>query len=120
MLVNDRDTGPLRNCDLRCSAVVQHIQSHSSPVCGFSAAISGAGHADEDYGILLRLFDTASGRVIMIAGGMTTFGASGAACVFFDPEVFGKNRGVRPKGNGDKELSGGYSRFYHWCNSFGA
>ena len=62
------------------------------------AAISGAGYADEDYGILSHLFDTASGQVIMIAGGITNVGTEGAACVFFDAEVFGKIVALVPKG----------------------
>lgn len=57
-----------------------------------------AGYADEDYGILSRLFDTASGQVIMIAGGITTFGTEGAACVFFDSGMFGKIAALAPKG----------------------
>ena len=44
-----------------------------------------AGYADQDYGLLCRLFDKQSGQIAMIAGGITTFATEGAASVFFDP-----------------------------------
>lgn len=46
------------------------------------------GYADQDYGILCRLFDAASGQIVLLAGGITTFGTEAAACVFFDPASF--------------------------------
>jgi hypothetical protein len=46
------------------------------------------GYADQDYGILCRLFDAESGQIVLVAAGITTFGTEGAASVFFDPEVF--------------------------------
>lgn len=48
------------------------------------------GYADQDYGILCRLFDKESGQIAMIAGGITTFGTEGAASVFFNPLSFGE------------------------------
>lgn len=42
----------------------------------------------EDYGIVCRLFDRESGQIVLVAGGITTFGTEGAARVFFDPNVF--------------------------------
>lgn len=46
------------------------------------------GYADQDYGILCRLFDARSGQIVMVAGGITTFGTEGAASAFFNPEIF--------------------------------
>ena len=46
------------------------------------------GYADVDYGILCRLFDAASGQIVLLAGGITTFGTEAAGCVFFDPTSF--------------------------------
>jgi hypothetical protein len=46
------------------------------------------GYADQDYGILCRLFDAASGQIVLLAGGLTTFGTEAAASVFFDPAGF--------------------------------
>ncbi len=45
-------------------------------------------YADQDYGIACRLFDPASGQVVLIAAGITTFGTEGAADIFFDPKLF--------------------------------
>ncbi len=44
-------------------------------------------YADQDYGIACRLFDPASGQVVLIAAGITTFGTEGAADIFFDPKL---------------------------------
>lgn len=46
------------------------------------------GYADEDYGLICRLFDSASGQIVMIAAGITTFGTAGASRLFFDPAWF--------------------------------
>ncbi len=46
------------------------------------------GFAQEDYGILCRLFDPASGQIVMIAGGILTFGTLGAAELLFKPDLF--------------------------------
>jgi hypothetical protein len=46
------------------------------------------GYADQDYGILCRLFDAASGQIVLLAGGLTTFGTEAAASIFFDPAAF--------------------------------
>ena len=48
------------------------------------------GYAEQDYGILCRLFDKDSGQIAMIAAGITTFGTEGAASVFFNPVSFGE------------------------------
>lgn len=48
------------------------------------------GYADQDYGILCRLFDTQSRQIVMVAGGITTFGTEGAASALFDPSLFGE------------------------------
>ena len=49
---------------------------------------TATGYADQDYGLLCRLFDKESGQIAMIAGGITTFATEGAASVFFDPGLF--------------------------------
>lgn len=46
------------------------------------------GYADQDYGILCRLFDAESGQIVLLAAGLTTFATEGAANVFFDPTLF--------------------------------
>lgn len=46
------------------------------------------GYAEEDYGILSRLFDPVTRQIVLVAGGITTFGTEGAASVFFDSELF--------------------------------
>jgi hypothetical protein len=56
------------------------------------------GYADEDYGILCRLFDKDSGQIAMIAAGITTFGTEGAASVFFNPVSFGELVKQAPQG----------------------
>lgn len=43
------------------------------------------GFADQDYGIVSRLFDEESGQIVLIAAGVTTFGTEGAANMLFDP-----------------------------------
>jgi hypothetical protein len=55
------------------------------------------GYADQDYGMLCRLFDEASGQVVMIAAGITTFGTAGAAGLFFDPAWFSEIVKQAPK-----------------------
>lgn len=56
------------------------------------------GYADQDYGILCRLFDQESGQIAMIAGGLTTFGTEGAAAVFFNSVAFSELLKQAPKG----------------------
>lgn len=46
------------------------------------------GFADQDFGLLCRLFDQASGQIVMIAAGITTFGTAGAAGLLFDSAWF--------------------------------
>lgn len=46
------------------------------------------GYATADYGIVARLFDGASGEIMFVAAGITTFGTEGAASVLFDPRTF--------------------------------
>lgn len=46
------------------------------------------GYADQDHGILCRLFDAESGQIVMIAAGITTFGTTGAADLLFNPDWF--------------------------------
>ncbi|MBS1813344.1 MAG: hypothetical protein JSS87_00545 [Acidobacteria bacterium] len=46
------------------------------------------GYASEDYAIVCRLFDAASGQIILIAAGITTFGTESAAHFFFRPDLF--------------------------------
>ncbi len=46
------------------------------------------GYADQDYGILCRIFDAESGQIVLVAAGITTFATEAAASVFFSPEVF--------------------------------
>ncbi len=46
------------------------------------------GHPTEDYAMVCRLFDAASGQIIMIAAGITTFGTESAGRFFLRPELF--------------------------------
>jgi hypothetical protein len=46
------------------------------------------GYADQDYGLLCRLFDAESGQIVLLAAGITTFATEGAGSVFFDPVSF--------------------------------
>lgn len=46
------------------------------------------GYADQDYGIVCRLFDALTGQVLFVAAGITTFGTEGAASVLFDQTAF--------------------------------
>jgi hypothetical protein len=46
------------------------------------------GYADQDYGLLCRLFDAESGQIILLAAGITTFATAGAGSIFFDPASF--------------------------------
>jgi hypothetical protein len=55
------------------------------------------GYPDQDYGMLCRLFDAASGQIVMIAAGITTFGTAGAAGLFFDQEWFSELLRQAPK-----------------------
>jgi hypothetical protein len=55
------------------------------------------GYADQDYGMLCRLFDAASGQIVMIAAGITTFGTAGAADLFFNPGWFSELMKQAPK-----------------------
>jgi hypothetical protein len=59
--------------------------------------LNSNGYADQDYGMLCRLFDAASGQVVMLAAGITTFGAAGAAGLFFDPASFSEIVKQAPK-----------------------
>jgi hypothetical protein len=45
-------------------------------------------YVDVDYGMLCRLFDAASGQIILLAVGTQTFGTEGAASLLFDPDLF--------------------------------
>ncbi len=45
-------------------------------------------HPTEDYGIVCRLFDKASGQIIMIAAGITTYGTESAGRFLLQPELF--------------------------------
>lgn len=56
------------------------------------------GFADQDYGILSRLFDPASGQIVMIAAGILTFGTAGAAGLLFNPDWFDAFLKEAPKG----------------------
>lgn len=56
------------------------------------------GYADQDYGLLCRLFDKASGQIAMIAAGITTFGTAGAAAVLFDTDALDDLVRQAPKG----------------------
>lgn len=56
------------------------------------------GYADQDYGILCRLFDKDSGQIAMIAAGITTFGTEGAGSVFFNPVSFAELIKQAPQG----------------------
>ena len=55
------------------------------------------GYAEQDYGLLCRLFDSASGQIVMIAAGITTFGTAGAAGLFFDSGWFSEFVKQAPK-----------------------
>jgi hypothetical protein len=46
------------------------------------------GYADQDHGILCRIFDAESGQIVTIAAGITTFGTAGAAGLLFNPDWF--------------------------------
>jgi hypothetical protein len=46
------------------------------------------GYADQDHGILCRIFDSESGQIVTIAAGITTFGTAGAAGLLFNPDWF--------------------------------
>lgn len=46
------------------------------------------GYADQDYGLLCRLFDTESGQIVLLAAGITTFTTEAAGSVFFDAASF--------------------------------
>ena len=46
------------------------------------------GYATADCAIVARLFDPASGQIMFVAAGITTFGTEGAASVLFDPRTF--------------------------------
>ena len=56
------------------------------------------GYANQDYGILCRVFDAESGQIAMIAAGITTFGTAGAAALLFDPEWFSELIKTAPAG----------------------
>ncbi len=45
-------------------------------------------YVDVDYGILCRLFDSATGQIVLLAVGTQTFGTEGAANLLFYPELF--------------------------------
>ncbi len=47
-----------------------------------------ASHPTQDYAMICRLFDAASGQIIMIAAGITTYGTESAARFFLRPELF--------------------------------
>lgn len=55
------------------------------------------GYADEDYGLLCRLFDADSEQIVMLAAGITTFGTEGAANLLFDPVVLSELVGQAPQ-----------------------
>jgi hypothetical protein len=55
------------------------------------------GFADQDFGLLCRLFDPASGQIVMIAAGITTFGTAGAAGLLFDPARFSELERQAPR-----------------------
>jgi hypothetical protein len=61
------------------------------------ANLTQEGYADQDYGILCRLFDAESGQIVMIAAGITTFGTAGAASVLFDANVLSELLKQAPK-----------------------
>lgn len=46
--------------------------------------------ADEDYALVSRLFDSQTGRILIMAAGITTFGTQSAAESLSDSEVFAK------------------------------
>jgi hypothetical protein len=56
------------------------------------------GYADQDHGILCRVFDAESGQIVMIAAGITTFGTAGAADLLFDPDWFSELAKLAPEG----------------------
>ncbi len=45
-------------------------------------------YVDVDYGILCRLFDSATRQISLVAVGTRTFGTEGAASILFDTEMF--------------------------------
>jgi len=56
------------------------------------------GYADQDHGILCRVFDAESGQIVMIAAGITTFGTAGAAGLLFDTNWFSELAKLAPQG----------------------
>lgn len=46
------------------------------------------GYTSEDYALICRLFDAATGQIILIAAGIATFGTECAAHFFFRPNLF--------------------------------
>jgi hypothetical protein len=56
------------------------------------------GYADEDFGVLCRIFDAESGQIVMIAAGITTFGTAGAAELLFDSTRFSELAKTAPAG----------------------
>lgn len=62
------------------------------------------GFAERDYGMLCRLFDPASGQIVMIAAGILTFGTVGAADFLFSPERFDELIKQAPEGWEQKNL----------------
>jgi hypothetical protein len=50
-----------------------------------------------DHGMLCRLFDAASGQIVMIAAGVATFATEGAARVLCDPKLFSEVVKQAPK-----------------------
>jgi hypothetical protein len=46
------------------------------------------GYADQDFGLLCRLFDSQSGQIVLLAAGITTFATEGAGSVFFNTASF--------------------------------
>jgi hypothetical protein len=55
------------------------------------------GYANEDYAILCRLFDAATGQIVLIAAGLTTFGTESASAYFTDFSLFAKLVEQAPK-----------------------
>lgn len=74
----------VRNDDGRPGGYVRDSQTGTI----FGPILTKNGYASEDYAIVCRLFDAASGQITLIAAGITTFGTESAARFFFRPALF--------------------------------
>jgi hypothetical protein len=58
---------------------------------------SSSPYTETDLGILCRLFDAATGQIILLAVGCYTFGTEGAADLLFKPDLFSQVLAKAPK-----------------------